>query len=385
MKNYIPRTLEKSLTSVSPSRAYMLYGARQVGKTSLLRHMLANQNVEWLTGESSTDRERLQFDTQQDLIDFLKAYKVIVIDEAQYVDGIGQRIKRMIDQHSDSLIFLSGSSSLKLAKGVKESAVGRLDFMTLFPFSVEELVNAKSWDWFRLNFERLLIAGSYPDVVNHFSDDIDSLAYRLLHYVNGVFLQDIYELGGIRKSSTLKHLLRLLATSVGSQISYDGLARDTGLSKQTVVNYLDLLEQNFVIFKLDSFARNIATELKKSKKIYFFDNGVRNALLDKFSPLSRRDDGGALFENFVAAELYKQHSYRKDRTHLYFWRTAQGQEIDFLEVKDDKVQRAIECKLSKNAKVKSDTAFRNAYGVERTVVSPETFKDFYLKTFVPSA
>ena len=176
MKNYIPRTLEKSLTSVSPSRAYMLYGARQVGKTSLLRHMLANQNVEWLTGESSTDRERLQFDTQQDLIDFLKAYKVIVIDEAQYVDGIGQSIKRMIDQHSDSLIFLSGSSSLKLAKGVKESAVGRLDFMTLFPFSVEELVNAKSWDWFRLNFERLLIAGSYPDVVNHFSDDIDSLA-----------------------------------------------------------------------------------------------------------------------------------------------------------------------------------------------------------------
>ena len=120
-----------------------------------------------------------------------------------YVDGIGQSIKRMIDQHSDSLIFLSGSSSLKLAKGVKESAVGRLDFMTLFPFSVEELVNAKSWDWFRLNFERLLVAGSYPDVVNHFSDDIDSLAYRLLHYVNGVFLQDIYELGGIRKSSTL--------------------------------------------------------------------------------------------------------------------------------------------------------------------------------------
>lgn len=380
MNRYIPRTLEKALASASPSRAYMLYGARQVGKTSLLRHLLANKNVEWLTGESSTDRERLQFDTQQDLIDFLGTHPVIVIDEAQYVDGIGQSVKRMVDQHSDSLIFLSGSSSLKLARGVKESAVGRLDFLTLFPFSVEELIEAKSWDWFRVNFERLLIAGSYPDIIDSFNEEIDSLAYRLLHYVNGVFLQDIYELGGIRKPSTLKHLLKLLANSVGSQVSYDGLARETGLSKQTVMNYLDLLEQNFVVFRVDSYARNIATELKKSKKIYFFDNGVRNALLDKFSPFSMRDDSGALFENFVAAELYKRHSYRRDRTHLHFWRTAQGQEIDFLEVKDGEIQRAIECKVSKNAKVKSDESFRNAYGVSRIVVTPESFKEFYSGT-----
>ena len=371
MSEYIHRILEEYLKKVRPPKAHLIYCARQVGKSSLLRHLLENQRYEWLTGESPSTSQRLNFDTEQDVLDFLNAYKIIVIDEAQFVENIGRCIKRMVDQKTSVLIFLTGSSSLKLIKGVQESAVGRIEFHTLFPLSVSELVKDKSKDWVKKNLERMLVLGSYPEVISNFDEDADTLSQYMLDYVNGVFLQDIYQLAEIRKSNPLMNLLSILAASVGSQITYGGLARETGMHKETIERYLDLLEQNFVIFRVNSYANNITNELKKSKKIYFFDNGVRNALLDNFSQFSLRTDKGALFENFIASELYKMHSYQRDRTHLYFWRTAQGKEIDFLEVKDQKILRAIECKSSKNTKLHSCEKFTAAYGVERTVVTPE--------------
>lgn len=377
MSEYIYRTLEAHLKNARPPKAHLIYGARQVGKSSLLRHLLENKRYEWITGESPSTSQRLNFDSEQDVLDFLNAYKIIVIDEAQFVENIGRCIKRMVDQKTDALIFLTGSSSLKLIKGVQESAVGRIEFHTLFPLSIGELVEAKSKDWVRKNIERLLVLGSYPEVIDNFDEDADTLSQYMLDYVNGIFLQDIYQLAEIRKSNSLMNLLRILAASAGSQITYDNLARETGMHKETVERYLDLLEQNFVIFRVNSYANNIANELKKSKKIYFFDNGVRNALLDNFSQFSLRTDKGALFENFVASELYKIHSYQRDRVHLYFWRTTQGKEIDFLEVKDQKIIQAIECKSSKNAKLHSCDQFTSAYGVERTVVTPENIFEIF--------
>lgn len=371
MSEYIYRILEDRLKKAQPPKAHLIYGARQVGKSSLLRHLLENQRYEWITGESPSTSQRLNFDTEQDVLDFLNAYKVIVIDEAQFVGNIGRCIKRMVDQKTDALIFITASSSLKLIKGVQESAVGRIEFHTLFPLSVSELVKDKSKDWVKKNLERMLVLGSYPEVISNFDEDADTLSQYMLDYVNGVFLQDIYQLAEIRKSNPLMNLLSILAASVGSQITYGGLARETGMHKETIERYLDLLEQNFVIFRVNSYANNITNELKKSKKIYFFDNGVRNALLDNFSQFSLRTDKEALFENFIASELYKMHSYQRDRTHLYFWRTAQGKEIDFLEVKDQKILRAIECKSSKNARLHSCEKFTATYGVERTVVTPE--------------
>lgn len=379
MSEYIHRTLEEYLKNAKPPKAHLIYGARQVGKSSLLRHLFEGKSYEWMTGEASSTSERLNFDTDQDVRDFLNAYKIIIIDEAQFVENIGRSIKRMVDQKTDTLLFLTGSSSLNLIKGVKESAVGRIDFHTLFPLSVREMLEAKSKDWIKKNLERILILGCYPDVIANFDDPLDTLSQYMLDYVNSILLQDIYQLGGIRKPSSLINLLRILAASVGSQISYDSLAKETGMYKETVERYLDLLEQNFVIFRVNSYANNITNELKKSKKIFFFDNGVRNALLDNFGQFSLRPDKGALFENFVAAELYKLHSYQRDRVHLYFWRTTQGKEIDFLEVKDQQILRAIECKSSKNAKLSPCVRFTSTYGVDRTLVTPDSL----LKILLP--
>ena len=198
----------------------MIYGTRQVGKSSLLRHLLENQRYEWITGESPSSSQRLNFDTEQDVLDFLNAYKVIVIDEAQFVENIGRSIKRMVDQKTNALIFLTSSSSLKLIKGIQETGVGCIEFHTLFPLSVCELVKDKSKDWVRKNIERMLVLGSYPEVISNFDETADTLSQYMLDYVNGVFLQDIYQLAEIRKSNPLMNLLSILAASVGSQITY---------------------------------------------------------------------------------------------------------------------------------------------------------------------
>lgn len=256
-------------------------------------------------------------------------------------------------------IFATGSSSLELAKGVKESAVGRLVHRQMWPLSISEIAAAKGWGEISQNIERLMIYGTYPAVFT----DPDHAESTLRNYCDGVLYKDLFALAGIRQNEKFMHLVKLLAYNVGSEVNYDNLARDTGLSRTTVADYLQLLEQCFIIKIYPSFSRNLSNELKKGKKVYFCDNGVRNAIIGDFSPMVARpsQDGGALWENFFFMERVKLHSIRNDFTDMYFWRTTSNNphELDFLEVKNERI-RAFECKLSSSAKARPGK-FTTAY------------------------
>ena len=364
---YIQRELQPQIIRETPPKAVVIFGARQIGKTTLLSELsLHEKSVRWFNGDLSTDHRQLQFSSTTDVELTLRQADTIIIDEAQRFPNIGLILKQLVDVNVrlnlGKKIFATGSSSLELAKGVKESAVGRLFHRQMWPLSISEIAAAKGWGEICQNIERLMIYGTYPAVFT----DPDHAEATLRNYCDGVLYKDLFALAGIRQNDKFMHLVKLLAFNVGSEINYDSLARDTGLSRATVADYLQLLEQCFIIKICPSFSRNLSNELKKGKKVYFCDNGVRNAIIGDFSPLSARrgQDASALWENFFFMERVKLHSIRNDFTDMYFWRTTSNNphELDFLEVKNEKI-RAFECKLSPSAKArpgKFSTAYPDA-------------------------
>ena len=361
---YIQRELQPQIIRETPPKAVVIFGARQIGKTTLLSELsLHEKSVRWFNGDLSTDHRLLQFSSTTDVELTLRQADTIVIDEAQRFPNIGLILKQLIDENIrlnlGKKIFATGSSSLELAKGVKESAVGRLVHRQMWPLSISEIAAAKGWGEICQNIERLMIYGTYPAVFT----DPDHAEAALRNYCDGVLYKDLFALAGIRKNEKFMHLVQLLAFNVGSEVNYDNLARDTGLSKTTVAEYLQLLEQCFIIKICPSFSRNLSNELKKGKKVYFCDNGVRNAIIGDFSPMAARrgQDASALWENFFFMERVKFHSIRNDLTDMYFWRTTSNNphKLDFLEVKNEKI-RAFECKLSPSAKARHKK-FTTAY------------------------
>ena len=361
---YIQRELQPQIISETPPKAVVILGARQIGKTTLVSELsLHEKSVRWFNGDLNTDHRLLQFSSTTDVELTLRQADTIVIDEAQRFPNIGLILKQLVDENIrlnlGKKIFATGSSSLELAKGVKESAVGRLVHRQMWPLSISEIAAAKGWGEICQNIERLMIYGTYPAV---FTDPAHAEA-TLRNYCDGVLYKDLFALAGIRKNEKFMHLVQLLAFNVGSEVNYDNLARDTGLSKTTVAEYLQLLEQCFIIKICPSFSRNLSNELKKGKKVYFCDNGVRNAIIGDFSPMAARrgQDASALWENFFFMERVKFHSIRNDLTDMYFWRTTSNNphKLDFLEVKNEKI-RAFECKLSPSAKARHKK-FTTAY------------------------
>ena len=361
---YIQRELQPQIIRETPPKAVVIFGARQIGKTTLLSELSRHEkSVRWFNGDLSTDHRQLQFSSTTDVELTLRQADTIIIDEAQRFPNIGLILKQLVDVNVrlnlGKKIFATGSSSLELAKGVKESAVGRLVHRQMWPLSISEIASAKGWGEICQNIERLMIYGTYPAVFT----DPDHSEATLRNYCDGVLYKDLFALAGIRQNDKFMHLVKLLAFNVGSEVNYDSLARDTGLSRTTVADYLQLLEQCFIIKICPSFSRNLSNELKKGKKVYFCDNGVRNAIIGDFSPLSARrgQDAGALWENFFFMERVKLHSIRNDFTDMYFWRTTSNNphELDFLEVKNEKI-RAFECKLSPSAKARPGK-FTTAY------------------------
>ena len=361
---YIQRELQPQIICETPPKAVVILGARQIGKTTLLSELLLHEkSVRWFNGDLSTDHRLLQFSSTTDVELTLRQADTIVIDEAQRFPNIGLILKQLVDENIrlnlGKKIFAVGSSSLELVKGVKESAVGRLVHRQMWPLSITEIATAKGWGEICQNIERLMIYGTYPAVFT----DPDHAEATLRNYCDGVLYKDLFALAGIRKNEKFMHLVNLLAFNVGSEVNYDNLARDTGLSKTTVADYLKLLEQCFIIKICPSFSRNLSNELKKGKKVYFCDNGVRNAIIGDFSPLPARrgQDAGALWENFFFMERVKLHSIRNDFTDMYFWRTTSNNphKLDFLEVTNEKI-RAFECKLSPSAKARPGK-FTTAY------------------------
>lgn len=361
---YIQRELQPQITRETPPKAVVIFGARQIGKTTLLTELSQyEKSVRWFNGDLITDHRQLQFSSSTDVELTLRQADTIIIDEAQRFPNIGLILKQLVDVNVrlnlGKKIFATGSSSLELAKGVKESAVGRLVHRQMWPLSISEIAAAKGWGEISQNIERLMIYGTYPAVFT----DPDHAESTLRNYCDGVLYKDLFALAGIRQNEKFMHLVKLLAYNVGSEVNYDNLARDTGLSRTTVADYLQLLEQCFIIKICPSFSRNLSNELKKGKKVYFCDNGVRNAIIGDFSPMVARPslDGGALWENFFFMERVKLHSIRNDFTDMYFWRTTSNNphELDFLEVKNERI-RAFECKLSSSAKARPGK-FTTAY------------------------
>lgn len=359
IENYISRLLEKTILEAPKDKAIVLFGARQIGKTTLLQTIFNGEKTRWLSGDEVDEVALLSNITSKaDLQVLLSGLDVLVIDEAQRVPDIGLLLKRLFDAQTGCRIVATGSSSLELAGGVMESAAGRLWVEYLWPISIEELANKNSWLGVVSDLPERLVFGNYPYIIRE-----PKLAGETLkNLYESIVFKDIFALSGIRKHDKFQHLVKLLAYNIGGMISYERLGQESGLNALSVANYITLLEQCFIVKTLTSYSRNLAHELKKSKKIYFCDLGIRNAAINNFQPFSTRDAGerGALWENFFVMERLKMHQYRKSGANLYFWRDKQMNEVDLVEVMPDATMKAFECKV-KESQVAAPISFAKKY------------------------
>lgn len=358
-------------------KAILIFGARQVGKTTLVEHLVEpyKDNTLMLNGDDPDTRELFADITTTQLKRLIGDKTILVLDEAQRLNDIGLVIKRIVDQITTVQVIATGSSSFDLANKTSEPLTGRKYVYTLFPLSFAELAKQTSWlDEKRLLHERLVF-GYYPEVVSSAST---RKAERSLQLLSDSYLyKDILALEGVKSPQLLNKLVRALALQLGSEVSFNELARLTGSNNHTIERYIDILEKAFIIFRLPSYSNNLRTELKKSKKIYFYDNGIRNAVIGNFSPLVSRNDIGGLWENFLVSERKKYLVYRQDMTtQSFFWRTKQQQEIDYLESNYQGLS-AWEFKWSPMARAKFPETFLKAYPEGKTaVVTPESFEEF---------
>lgn len=353
----IERIIKKSIENdINRGNIVVLIGARQVGKTTLFEQISSGQGqVLQLNCDNYDDRQDLEQKTSTQLKQLINGYKMVIIDEAQRVKNIGLTLKMIADLKLPTQVLVTESSSLDLANEINEAATGRLWEYNLYPLSIQELVSATSVRDEKRLLDQRLIYGTYPEVVTHPAD-----AKRLLvNLANNYLYKDVLEYKGIKKPDLLQRLVRALALQIGSEVSYNELANMLGVNKETIENYIDLLEKCYVVFRLPSYSRNLRSEIKKGKKIYFYDNGIRNALINNFAPLELRNDVGALWENFLISERLKMHKYTNSYTEMFFWRSTTQQEVDLIEVVDGNIS-AFEIKWRK-PKAKLPTSFAEAY------------------------
>lgn len=318
--------------SLLPGKVIVLYGPRQVGKTTLVKDIQqsAARRTRLINADELTYREALASQNRQVLDEVLADAELLIIDEAQRVPDIGINLKILIDNHPDVTILATGSASFELANLINEPLTGRKLTFHLYPLSFPELSDAFGPFEARSMLERWLIWGGYPEIVTC----PPHLRNRLLNELVGSYLfRDLLELEGVRRADKLVDLLRLLAFQLGQEVSYAELATSLGINRQTVERYLDLLEKVFVIYRVGGFSRNLRKEVTKNSRYYFYDNGVRNSLIQNFNPLAQRDDIGQLWENFLMAERWKRHIYADEPVNRYFWRTYDQKEIDLIEEK----------------------------------------------------
>lgn len=372
----IKRNIEsKIVRDFKRNKIITLLGPRQVGKTTLLEQIIedtGHDKILTLNCDNEDDRTLLQGRSSTELRNLIGNNELIVIDEAQRVENIGLTLKMMGDLKTKSNIVVTGSSSLDLGDSVNEPATGRLIEYNLFPFTISELADETSWrEEYRMLSQRL-IYGLYPEVVMYPED----ARRTLMTICNSYLYKDLLSYDGIRKPSLLQNLVRALALQVGSEVSYNELAQLVGADKATVEKYIDLLEKCFVVFKLPSYSRNLRNEIKKGKKIYFYDNGIRNAVLSNFAMPERRTDMGALWENFLVSERLKRNAYAGNYAQMFFWRTQAQQEIDYVEECDGQLS-TFEFKWNPKAKATLPKAFTEAYpGATFEVVTPDDYEGF---------
>lgn len=371
----IKRSLHKTLEELLfKNKAIVLFGARQVGKSSLIRTLVKNEEFVWLNGDEPDVSILLENITSDRLKAIVGDSKILVIDEAQMISNIGLLIKRMVDNFPEIQVIATGSSAFELADKTKESMVGRKEELQLYPLSFYEMVQHTDFVTETRLIANRLIYGYYPEVVTNQGKEEKILR----ELAEGFLYKDILNLEGIKKSTTLQRLVQMLAFRVGNEINYTSLGNDLGINRLTVEKYIDILEKNFIVFQLKAFSKNQDNELKKGRKIYFWDVGLRNQIIKNFRPVEFRDDIGALWENFIIAERKKKLCYASDFSETYFWRNTQQAEIDFVEVKNDEIY-AYEIKYNPNQKVRFTKSFLNAYNpVITQVINNQNFQEFIL-------
>ena len=357
-------------------KVLILLGARQVGKTTLLQEMSKDwREVLWLTGDELETQRMFESPTITRLHAELAGIKFLIVDEAQRLPNVGLGLKLIADHLKHIQLLVTGSSAFELSNRLNESLMGRTFEHRLYPLSFAEMVNHQGLREERRLLPYRLIYGYYPDVVTHPED-----ARKILQNLTQNFLyKDMLLLEGVKRPDKIEKLLQALAFQLGRQVSYNELGSLTGMNNATVERYITLLEQSFVIYRLSSFSRNLRNELSKSRKIYFYDNGIRNALIGNFSTVEARTDTGALWENFLMSERLKLLQNSERWAQRYFWRTAEQQEIDYVE-EENGALKAFEFKWSANAKAKISKTFTKAYPEATvTVISQENFVSFITK------
>ncbi|MDR0506262.1 MAG: ATP-binding protein [Dysgonamonadaceae bacterium] len=371
----IKRLVENKIkSSINQGKAIILLGARQTGKTTLLHQLFDNHQVLWLNGDEADVQELFKNATSTRLKAYIGNYKTLIIDEAQLIENVGFRLKLITDQIKDVQLIATGSSAFELRNRLNEPLTGRKWEYQLFPLSFAEMVENHGLLQEKRLLPHRLVFGYYPDVVVNQGNE-----QKILKMLSDSYLyKDILHYEGIQKPDKLLTLLQALAYQIGSQVSYNELGQTCGLDSKTVEKYVMLLEKTFVIFRLGSFSRNLRNELKFSKKIYFYDNGIRNALISNYSAFEVRNDRGALWENFMISERIKKLNYNDIYANSWFWRTKDQSEIDYLEEKDGQIS-AFEFKVNQKKKATINNSFIENYNIKNIdVISPENLEEFLL-------
>lgn len=371
----VKRHLEDIIQShLFKRKTILIYGARQVGKTTLVDELVSKQNTDFLilNGDDADIRELLSNASASKLRPVLGNYKLVVLDEAQRITEAGLVIKIIHDNFKDIQLIVTGSSALELAAKVKEPMTGRKLEFFLHPFSFSEMADHHGFLTEKRLLETRMIFGYYPEVALNSGSET-----RLIKNLASDYLyKDLLSIGQIKKPALLDKILKALALQTGNEVSYHELAQLLDSDKGTIEKYIDMLEKAFIIFKLPGLSRNVRNEIKKGKKIYFYDNGIRNAVLGNFLPPGSRVDTGALWENFLVSERLKLTANDEEVPGSYFWRTTQQQEIDYIEEYQDQLF-AYEFKWNPSKKTSFSKTFSNAYPRSSfKVISPENILEF---------
>lgn len=372
---YIKRSIAQEIQDrFFQKKAIIVLGPRQVGKTTMINEIIESQElpVLYLNGDEADVRELLSNTTSTRLKTAIGTHKLIFIDEAQRIENIGITLKLITDQIKDVQVIATGSSSLELRNVINEPLTGRKYEYHLYPLSFSELVNYHGWLEEKRLIEHRLIYGYYPEIVTTSGNEAELLNLLADSYL----YKDILLLGEINKPALLNKILKALALQVGSEVSYNEIGQLVGSSSQTVEKYIDLLEKSFVIFQLPSYSSNVRNEIRKGKKIYFYDNGIRNSIIGNFSGLNQRTDTGALWENFLISERIKVLSMNSIRANRYFWRTTQQQEIDYIEEVSGNIS-AFEFTWNPKTKKRIPKTFTENYpNCPAKIITSENYNEF---------
>ncbi len=359
------------LRKLHKGKVIVVIGPRQVGKTTIISTILSDKEYLFLDGDDQSVSEIIGAANTQELRNIIGNYKYVFIDEVQRIPNIGLKLKIIVDQIKDVQVIVSGSSAFDINNATQESLTGRKFEYNLFPISWNEFENNVGYIKAQQQLELRMLYGMYPDVINNFGEEYEILK----NLVSSYLYKDILALAGIRKSEYLEKVVQALAFQGGNEVSYNEIAQLVGIDKNTVSTYIDLLEKSFVVFRVNSFSKNLRNEIKANKKIYFYDNGVRNMIIGNFTNLAFRQDKGALWENFMMSERVKFLSYTQSNAKPFFWRTTTQQEIDYIETNAEAVS-AFEFKWSASKKTKLPKSFATAYNPSFMVVNKDNFRDF---------